>query len=134
MILETGVHRAKDEDLHDLTIMVATIYVKRKWLGQSMDFTQLQMNVTNRIVNLPIGNATRQWKIQHVQMILDSSHILGAKWDAHQLRLTAASPTQSFSATWAGQPGFSEGKLEAWLPFEELCGFDMLGALKHIQP
>ena len=96
-----------------------------------MDFTQLHMNVTNRTVNLPIGNATRQWKIQHVQMILDSSHILGAKWDAHQLRLTAASPTQSFSATWAGQPGFSEGKLEAWLPFEELCGFDMLGPLEH---
>ena len=112
-----------------------------------MDFTQLQMNVTNRTVNLPIGNTTWQWKIQLVQMILDSSHMLGARWDAHQLRLTAASPTHSFkylglirkglanqSATWAGQPGFSEGKLEAWLPLEELCGFDMLGALKHIQP
>ena len=53
-------------------------------------------NVTNRTVNLPIGNTTWQWKIQLVQMILDSSHMLGARWDAHQLRLTAASPTHSF--------------------------------------
>jgi hypothetical protein len=58
--------------------------------------------------------------------------------------MTAVSPTQSFkylglirnlrdkklpikwSATWAAQRGFYEQKVEAWLPFEELCGFDML--------
>ena len=70
----------------------------------------------------------------------DSSHIFGAKWNVHQLRLTAASPTQSFkylglirkgslnwsAATWAAQRGFYEQKVEAWLPFDELCGFDML--------
>ena len=109
-----------------------------------MDFTQLHI-VTNRNVNLPIGNTTWQWKIQHLQMIIP---ILSEQNGTSISLDWLPWPTQSFkylglirkgssnwSATWAAQPGFYEQKVEAWLPFEELCGFDMLWLLKlkHIE-
>jgi len=63
----------------------------------------------------------------------DSSHIFGAKWNVHQLRLTAASPTQSFkylglirkgssnwSATWVAQQAFTSKK---WRPGCHLMNF-----------
>ena len=48
MILETGVHRAKDEDLHDLTIMVATIYIYIKKMAWTKYGFHLATNECNQ--------------------------------------------------------------------------------------